>query len=255
MKTKLRLLLLPLVLGGAALAAATVASSAGAASPCTGASCPVVTTTAPTSVTTDAVTFTGTVNPSGSATTCYFAYAPASEYSSSSPTTYPLRTADQVVTTGTPGKTPVPVQATVAGLEAQTQYDYALVCTNTAGAATGANTTVTTSDHGPSQIRLSGHTGFVDSNGMAGVFLGCYGDRSCTGFLTLTQGTTVIARRDSYTLRAGGGGIVHIIISAQALGELKGLGSYDVLVASTTTQGQSLIGGDRGRIVTLHIFR
>lgn len=251
-KAKLRLLLLPLALGVAAIAA--VASSSGASadtpcpkSPCTSAVAPVVKTMPATSITTNGATLSGTVDPGASPATCYFNYGES--------TTYDMRTPDQTVTPKTGTATTQTIGAKLVGLQSKQPFHYQLVCTNAVGPTKGSDVTFTTADHGPSKIKLSGHTGFVSSTGTAGVFIGCYGDRNCTGSLTLTRNGAVIGHRSYYFIFAGDGGIVHVPLASSAMHALKQQGRITVTVASKTTQGQELIGGDAGLTLKFHIYR
>lgn len=66
----------------------------------------------------------------------------------------------------------------------------------------------------PSRIAIFGHTGFVSPSGVAEVFLGCFGNQSCTGTITLTEGHTPIASRHGTLVAADNGALVHIPINA-----------------------------------------
>src|SRR6202011_3890344 len=63
------------------------------------------------------------------------------------------------------------------------------------------------------RVALFGGTGFVSSNGVGGIFLGCFGQHPCTGAMTVTVGHTVIASRPSETINPNDGGIVHITLT------------------------------------------
>lgn len=73
-------------------------------------------------------TLNGTVNPNGSATTCFFEYGPSRKYGSTTPR--------QNVGSGT--KT-VHVSAKVTGLARRTTYHFQLVCRNLGGRALGGD--------------------------------------------------------------------------------------------------------------------
>lgn len=250
MKVKLRVLLPVLALGALVLA---LAGGAGAAGSCVGSACataptaPVVKTTAPSAITATSVTLTGTVNPGGSTSSCYFEYGTSAAYGE--------RTPDQTVKPIAGSTTPQAIGAKVSGLQPRQTFHEQLLCTNATGPSSGGDTTFTTADHGPSQIRLSGHTGFVSSGGIAGVFIGCYGDRNCMGSLTITHNGAVIGQRSSYFIPANAGGIIHLPLSHGAMTQLRRDGKITVSVASKTTDGQQLMGGDSGLTLTLHIFR
>jgi len=64
----------------------------------------------------------------------------------------------------------------------------------------------------PSRIAIFGHTGFVSPSGIAEVFLGCFGNQSCTGTITLTEEDTTIASRHGTLVGADNGALVHIPI-------------------------------------------
>jgi hypothetical protein len=236
------------VLGAGALmvVSAPSAGAAGVCSPSTPQYCPApqVVTTVATAITSNSAVLNGTVNPNGAPTTCFFEYGTSSSYS--------VITIPKGVGSGTAS---VPFSAAINGLNASTLFHFQLVCTSAGGGGLGGDRTFSTTDHGPSAIKLSGHTGFVSPKGVAGVFIGCYGDRACTGSLTVKRGSTVIGSRKTYTIAHNSGGIIHLTISSSALKALKKLGHYDVTVSSTTTDGQNLQPGDNGFTVTFHIFK
>jgi hypothetical protein len=197
-------------------------------------------------VTDTSATFHGTVNPEGQAATCFFEYGTS--------TSYGERTSDVTVPAGSAA---AQVTQTVNGLSRNTPFHVRLVCSNSTGTANGQDVTFSTTNGGASVIRLSGHTGFVSSTRTAGVFIGCYGAKTCTGSLTLkrlSNGATV-GHRNSYSIAPNSGGIVHLPLSAGAMRTLRSQGFLYVTVSSTTTDGQSLQGGDAGRTLQLHIFR
>lgn len=79
-------------------------------------------------VTSTSATLTGTVNPNGSATSCYFEYGRTKQYGSTTP----------AQNEGSGSQT-VKVSATITGLMPHTVYHYQLVCTNLGGKATGGD--------------------------------------------------------------------------------------------------------------------
>ena len=95
---------------------------------------PSATTDEATSVSSDAVTLSGSVNPNGSTTTCYFEYGTTSSYGS---TTSP-------VSVGA-GASAVSKRARLTGLSANTTYDFQLVAKNAGGTTDGGNLSFTTS--------------------------------------------------------------------------------------------------------------
>lgn len=203
----------------------------------------VVKTQPATKVTSNSATLSGTVTPVG-ATTCYFEYGTT--------TSYGLQTAAQSIPASATG--PQSVGATLTGLESKTPFHYQMVCSQGSNTSKGGDQPFTTTDHGPSSIRLRGHTGFVSSSGDAGVFVGCSGDRNCTGSLSLIRNGVTIGHRAYYFEYANNGGIVHVHISGAAMKALKSQGRISVTVSSTTTQGQKLQPGDDGYTVKLHLF-
>ena len=66
----------------------------------------------------------------------------------------------------------------------------------------------------PSRIAIFGHTGFVSPSGVAEVFLGCFGNQSCAGTITLTEGNTTIASRHGTLVAADNGALARIPINA-----------------------------------------
>jgi hypothetical protein len=94
---------------------------------------PVVTTGAASSVSPDAATLAGSVNPNGLVTTWYFQYGKT--------TSYGARTIAQDAGSGTKR---VRVSATLTGLQGKTTYHYRLVATNSQGTTVGADKTFKT---------------------------------------------------------------------------------------------------------------
>jgi phosphodiesterase/alkaline phosphatase D-like protein len=122
-------------------------------------------------VTSTSATLTGTVNPNGSATSCHFEYGQSRHYGASTP--------DQSVGSQNRSEN---VSARVSGLAPKTAYHYQLVCTNSAGSATGGDRRFETRN----QVRIRGHrTVPVTRRGSFFVVLHCNGNHQCVGFLTL----------------------------------------------------------------------
>lgn len=94
---------------------------------------PVVTTVAPSLVTSDGATLNGNVNPNGKAATYVFEYGPTTSYGFQTPTT----------SAGT-GTASTSVHASVSGLLAGTTYHYRVVATNADGATATADATFQT---------------------------------------------------------------------------------------------------------------
>ena len=97
------------------------------------AAAPTATTGAAQQVQYASATVTGTVNPSGSATSYYFEYGTTSAYG--------MQTSATSAGAGTTG---VAVQQPLTGLAASTTYDYRLVAVSTGGTVEGNNATFTT---------------------------------------------------------------------------------------------------------------
>jgi hypothetical protein len=94
---------------------------------------PAASTGGVTNLTFQSARLTGTVNPSGVATTIYFQYGPTTKYG--------VQTAPTPVGAGTAGKK---VVADIAGLAAKKGYHYRLVAENASGVVSGADRTFTT---------------------------------------------------------------------------------------------------------------
>lgn len=102
----------------------------------------VAVTSAPVVLSTSAAAFSGTVNPSGLATTAYFQYGLDASYGTASDgVTYTNSTAPQQIGAGS---SPVAVSATVSGLVPNAVYHVRLVASNGAGTTYGADVTFKT---------------------------------------------------------------------------------------------------------------
>src|SRR5205807_7138966 len=93
-------------------------------------------------VTSTAATLTGTVNPNGSATSCWFQYGRTSAYGSRTP----------VRSVGS-GSKPKKLDARITGLAPGTVYYYKLACRNLGGQAS----------EGPANFRTQSRVGFGGS--------------------------------------------------------------------------------------------
>jgi hypothetical protein len=184
-----------------ALPLAAVAAANAAAAPTTPA--PDSSTGQATKVAIHTATLTGTVNPHGSVTTYTFQFGPTSAYG-----------AETKPASAGAGSTPVPVSASLSGLEAGTTYHYRLVATNADGQSTkGVDHTFTTQGR-VSRLHLFGHTAFVSRHRVVGVFTGCLGDRPCVGSLRWTANGTVIGSRSFFAIKPNGGGIIHVTMNS-----------------------------------------
>jgi len=186
---RILLVLVSLTVVGAAWPALTGAQG-GPCSPRTPQYCPPpkVTVGPAKQVTSTAATLTGTVNPNGSATSCWFEYGRTSAYGS--------RTPVRSVGSGSKSKK---LSARITGLTPGTVYDYELACRNLGGQAS----------QGPANFRTQSEVSFrgsstisVSRSGMLSVALHCRGHLRCVGSLTLTgMGGKRLARRVRYSVR------------------------------------------------------
>jgi hypothetical protein len=94
---------------------------------------PLAVTGAATQVSGSSATLTGSVNPRGSETTCYFQYGPTTAYGAQTPTA-----------TAGASASPTKVSQAISGLELGTTYHYRLVAVSAAGTADGQDHTFTT---------------------------------------------------------------------------------------------------------------
>lgn len=201
-------------------------SSTGKPAPAAAASSPPsVTTGSPSSIDQSSATVTGTVTPNGQPTTYYFRYGTT--------TSYGLQTTPASAGSG---KTPVAVHATFYGLSQDATYHYQLVATNSAGTASGADQTLTTTPT-PSQTVVLGHEGFVSPGWIVGAEVGCFhGSSQCTGHLTMSHNGTVIAQRD-YSIAPDSGGFQNMELNSTGKTELGSNSVFNLLpVTVTATQ-------------------
>jgi hypothetical protein len=150
------------------------------------AAAPVVVTGEATDVGPTGATLHGSVNPEGAATTYRFEYGTGTNYG----LTAPVPDADAGA-----GTEPVPVEAPVSGLTANTTYHYRLVATNPSGRTEGEDRTFTTAAN-PAPPSISGQrvrdvtidsarlTANVDANGSATTYHFEYGTTTRYGSRT-----------------------------------------------------------------------
>ena len=172
-----------------------------------------LTTTAPPTVTTGTATvvgptggtLNGTVNPNGQATTEYFQFGTT--------TAYGLQTTPHAAGSGT---TNVAVRSSLTALRSATTYHYRLVAVSPAGTSYGSDQTLKTTVPPPSssQLELFGHTAFVSPQGVGGIFVGCFGQSTCTGSMKLSRSGVTLGQRGLFTVTADNGGIVHFTLSS-----------------------------------------
>jgi DNA-binding beta-propeller fold protein YncE len=111
---------------------------------------PIVTMNAPSAITTNGVTFSGTVNPQGADTRYRFEYGPTAAYGKSIPVEAP--------SVGS-GLQAVPISVTVSGLSAETTYHARLSAWNSAGSRDTADRAFSTKAHPPSFVAEIGSFG------------------------------------------------------------------------------------------------
>jgi hypothetical protein len=116
---------------GAAIALGVIAAPASGQ----GIGPPAVTAGPASSVSADSARLRGTVNPNGADTTYKFQYGPTTGYGSSTP---PRNAGGGLV--------PVPVKATLSGLEPGATYHFRLIATNASGTSATPDATFVTSD-------------------------------------------------------------------------------------------------------------
>jgi hypothetical protein len=148
-------------------------------------------------VTSNRATLNGTVNPQNLTTSVHFDYGRTAAYGSSTPA--------QTLAGGYGDR---PLGATLTNLTKLTGYHYRIVATSVLGTAIGADAVFKTTA-GPGRIALFGHLGFVSPRGVAGIFVGCFGN-PCVGKLTITSAGKTIAARRTFTVAGNDGGIVHV---------------------------------------------
>jgi Fibronectin type III domain len=176
-------------------------------------------------------TVTGTVNPSGQATTYYFEYGPTSNYGfETSPTDAGSSVTSQAVS------------ASLSGLASGTSYHYRLVAVSNGGTALGDDESFTTRTAGtPSHVAFMGRMGFVSPGGIIGVEAGCFGGLvTCRGHVTMGHNGIVIGQRN-FSIPPNSGGFQNIGLNAQGKQMLRANSVFHLLavnVSVTTTTGQ-----------------
>jgi hypothetical protein len=229
--------------GGLALAliAALWGSTAHAAGPCSPSTpqyCPppVVVTGPAKNIKTKSATLTGTVNPSGSATSCAFAYGKTTSYGKSTPV--------QSVGSGTSF---VSVEATIHGLTPNTGYHYQLVCQNLGGFGFGGDRTFTTG----SKIKIKTTIAFVAPNGKVGFKLGCVGKFACKGTLSLKGlGGKALANSKKFTIKANRTKTVFLKLKLKPLNDLKSSKSHKRKARVTA---KTKAGAKATKVITLKL--
>ena len=196
---------------------------------------PLVTSAAPTGVTSDSATFNGTVNPQGKSATYYFQYGTTTAYGLQTP---PANAGN--------GTTAVSVDRTVTGLIPKTAYHYRLVSTSAGGTSDGADETLTTSAPAvvTSSVYLIGRMGFVSPGQVIGVEVGCFGPSACSGSFNVTVNGQTIGT-GSFTESANTGAFQNIKLNSTGQSDMRANRANHLLltnVAITTTAGQKING-------------
>jgi hypothetical protein len=103
---------------------------------------------------------------------------------------------------------PIGARLTVADLDGGGESTLVrLVPLTTSGRAPTSTTT------GSGSVHIFGPSAFVSPQGAAGVSLGCFGDKPCTGRMTVSVGNRVIGERRTETIGPRTAGIVHVPLS------------------------------------------
>lgn len=206
---------------------------------------PVATTGGASAITNTTATVNGTVNPNGQSTTYYFQYGTTTAYGAKTTTAGPIS-----------GSTSQSVSANLSGLVPGATYHYRLVAVNASGTANGADATFKTTGSAPpsaSRLALFGHTAFVSPSHVFGVFVGCFGARSCSGNMTVTAGGRVIGSRSLYFVGANDGGIVHLTLNSRGRTLLARAPGHHLL-SNVTVNGIKGTVGHTSRTVTIVPF-
>ena len=194
---------------------------------------PIPVTGAATSISSSEATLSGTVDPNGHTTSYEFQFG----------TTALLGQITPPAGIGS-GSSQVSVHQTVTGLAPNTTYYYRLVGTSTGG-GTGygaVKSFKTAPSTAPvSSARILVNFGFVASNNVTAVGVGCFGGTTtCSGKMTLTVGHTTYSTRN-FTLAAGDGGFVHTSITSGGRKALFPHGhQVNIRVNITLNSGQKL---------------
>lgn len=212
-----------------AVALAVLASGASVA-----AAAPPIAVTGPAIPSVHGATLHATVGPNGLATTYHFEFGTTSAYG--------VQTTPVSAGSGTAA---FAVTASLGGLQSDQTYHYRVVAVSVAGTTLGADATFKTTTAPPttSALNVFGHTGFVAPQGVGGIFLGCIGQTTCSGKMTIRRGPETVGQRFRFTIGANDGGIVHYTLNASGRALLRRLHHMLVTVVVTPTQGPSISRG------------
>jgi hypothetical protein len=218
---KLRAAVLAATIACGAIAITVMSMGSAVAAP----SAPTATTGSASNAAESSATVSATVNPHGTDTHYHFEYGTT--------TAYGTNTASA---NAGAGNTDVGVSASLTGLAAGTTYHYRIVASSSAGTATGADQTFTTTT---SEAVILGREGFVSPGRIVGVELGCFhGTATCTGQLTMSHNGTVIAQRN-YSIRADSGGFQNMELTSAGMGMLGSNHVFHLLPVTVTATGSN----------------
>jgi hypothetical protein len=194
---------------------------------------PVVSNVTASAVGTDGATVSGSVNPSGLPTSYYVEFGTTSAYG--------YQTSPVSAGSGTAAKT---VSAILSGLASGQRYHYRVDAVSSAGTVLGTDATfeTITPPPGASRLALFGRTGFVSPSGVGGVLVGCIGQTSCKGSLTVSRGGVTLGSRPVFFVGANDGGVVHVSLNATGQAMLKRAHRLRVNVVVTGGAGQPSSG-------------
>lgn len=186
-----------------------------------------VTTAAASSVTATSAVLNGSVIAGEAPTTCSFAYGPKSSYGS--------LTDPQPVAAGT---TSVDVKATITGLAARSGFHYQLVCNSATGTVTGADQVFTTLGN-PARVAIAGRRLFISPTGKVGVFVACFGGRTCSGTLSLKAGSTKLAPSVHYSITNSKETVVFTMLTRAAFQQLQAGHTLTATATAVDTSGST----------------
>jgi phosphodiesterase/alkaline phosphatase D-like protein len=190
-------------------------------------------TTGTASPSVNGATVNATVNPNGLPTDYYFEFGTTSAYGLQTPPT-----------SAGSGTAAVSVTRSLAGLQSNQTYHYRIVAVSAGGTTLGTDATFTTGSPPPttSNLKFFGHTAFVAPQGVGGIFLGCIGQTSCTGKMTISHNATTIAKRLHFTIAANQGGIVHYTLTSQGRSLQRSTRRLRITVVVTPSSGTPITG-------------
>ncbi|MGO9750485.1 MAG: hypothetical protein ACLP8S_20370 [Solirubrobacteraceae bacterium] len=107
----------------------------------------------------------------------------------------------------------------------------------------------------PSRLALFGHTAFVAPQGVGGIFVGCFGQRSCTGSMIISRSGVTLGQRGVFNVASNNGGIVHFTLSSRGRQLLRQRHQLPVEVTvAQSASGYYYHGNTTSAVVTLVQF-